>query len=69
VATGTGKTVVAFQLCWRLWSTMWNLSGEYRKPRILNNLEGWLGEVANDVLDRFSVAPLDEGCKTERIGS
>jgi type I restriction enzyme, R subunit len=35
LATGTGKTVVAFQLCWRLWSTMWNLSGEYRKPRIL----------------------------------
>lgn len=35
LATGTGKTVVAFQICWRLWSTGWNLTGEYRKPRIL----------------------------------
>ena len=24
LATGTGKTVVAFQICWRLWSTGWN---------------------------------------------
>lgn len=35
LATGTGKTVVAFQICWRLWSTGWNRGGEYRKPRIL----------------------------------
>jgi type I restriction enzyme R subunit len=35
LATGTGKTVVAFQICWRLWSTDWNRTGEYRKPRIL----------------------------------
>jgi len=35
LATGTGKTVVAFQICWRLWSTGWNRTGDYRKPRIL----------------------------------
>lgn len=35
LATGTGKTVVAFQICWRLWSSGWNLTGEFRKPRIL----------------------------------
>jgi type I restriction enzyme, R subunit len=35
LATGTGKTVIAFQICWRLWSTGWNRTGEYRKPRIL----------------------------------
>jgi type I restriction enzyme R subunit len=35
LATGTGKTVVAFQICWRLWSSGWNRSGEYRKPRVL----------------------------------
>lgn len=35
MATGTGKTVVAFQICWKLWSSRWNRSGEYRKPRIL----------------------------------
>jgi type I restriction enzyme R subunit len=35
MATGTGKTAVAFQLCWKLWSARWNRTGEYRKPRIL----------------------------------
>lgn len=35
LATGTGKTLVAFQICWRLWSAGWNLKGEFRKPRIL----------------------------------
>jgi type I restriction enzyme R subunit len=35
LATGTGKTVVAFQICWRLWSSGWNRTGEFRKPRIL----------------------------------
>jgi hypothetical protein len=32
-------------------------------------LEAWLGDVASDMLDRFGVAPLDEDCETERIGS
>jgi type I restriction enzyme R subunit len=36
LATGTGKTVVAFQICWKLWSTRWNRTGEpQRRPRIL----------------------------------
>ncbi len=35
MATGTGKTVVAFQTCWKLWSSRWNRTGEYRRPRIL----------------------------------
>jgi type I restriction enzyme, R subunit len=35
LATGTGKTVVAFQVCWKLWSAGWNARGEPRKPRIL----------------------------------
>jgi type I restriction enzyme R subunit len=35
LATGTGKTSVAFQICWKLWTTRWNRSGEHRKPRIL----------------------------------
>ncbi|MDP2856638.1 MAG: type I restriction-modification enzyme R subunit C-terminal domain-containing protein [Bacillota bacterium] len=35
LATGTGKTLVAFQICWKLWSTRWNTRGEYRRPRIL----------------------------------
>lgn len=35
MATGTGKTVVAFQICWKLWSAGWNATGTPRKPRIL----------------------------------
>ncbi len=35
MATGTGKTVVAFQICWKLWTARWNMRGEYRRPRIL----------------------------------
>jgi type I restriction enzyme, R subunit len=35
MATGTGKTVVAFQICWKLWTSRWNRTGEHRKPRIL----------------------------------
>lgn len=35
MATGTGKTFVAFQICWKLWSSGWNAKGEYRNPKIL----------------------------------
>jgi len=36
MATGTGKTVVAFHICWKLWSSRWNRKNEpQRKPRIL----------------------------------
>ena len=35
MATGTGKTLVAFQICWMLWGTRWNRTGEHRRPRIL----------------------------------
>lgn len=35
MATGTGKTMVAFQICWKLWSARWNRTGEHRRPRIL----------------------------------
>jgi type I restriction enzyme R subunit len=35
-ATGTGKTFVAFQISWKLWSSKWNAKGDpNRKPRIL----------------------------------
>jgi len=36
LATGTGKTIVAFQICYKLWSTKWNRTGDpTRRPRIL----------------------------------
>lgn len=36
LATGTGKTSIAFQIAWKLFHARWNLSGEpTRRPRIL----------------------------------
>ena len=35
MATGTGKTSVAFQICWKLWSSGWNRDGRFGKLRIL----------------------------------
>ncbi len=35
LATGTGKTCVAFQICWKLWNSRWNRTGEHRRPKIL----------------------------------
>jgi type I restriction enzyme R subunit len=35
LATGTGKTVIAFQAAWKLWQSRWNMSGVDRVPRIL----------------------------------
>jgi type I restriction enzyme R subunit len=35
MATGTGKTAVAFQICWKLWNARWNRGAEYRRARIL----------------------------------
>lgn len=39
LATGTGKTCVAFQICWKRWNSRWNSrwnrTGEHRRPKIL----------------------------------
>ena len=35
LCTGAGKTVVAFQVCWRLWGSGWNKRGDFKKPKIL----------------------------------
>jgi len=35
MATGTGKTFVAFQIVWKLWSSRWNRTGKYRRSKIL----------------------------------
>lgn len=36
MATGTGKTIVAFQICWKLWNSKWNLKkAPNRRPKIL----------------------------------
>lgn len=35
LATGTGKTTVAFQIIHKLWSNRWNKKGEHRRPKVL----------------------------------
>ena len=35
MATGTGKTVVAFQICWKLWSAAGTARASTARPRIL----------------------------------
>jgi type I restriction enzyme R subunit len=36
LATGTGKTFIAFQICYKLWNTKWNRTGDpVRRPRML----------------------------------
>lgn len=58
LATGTGKTYIAFQIAWKLFQTRWNLKRDgTRKPRILfladrNNL-------ANQAFNDFSQFPED----------
>ncbi len=35
LCTGAGKTAVAFQIAWKLWSARWSAKGSNRKPKIL----------------------------------
>jgi type I restriction enzyme R subunit len=35
LATGTGKTFIAFQIIWKIWNQRWNRTGEYRRPKVL----------------------------------
>ena len=35
LATGTGKTYIAFQIIWKLWNGRWNRAGDHRKPKVL----------------------------------
>jgi type I restriction enzyme R subunit len=35
LATGTGKTTIAFQIIYKLWNNRWNTKLEYRRPKIL----------------------------------
>lgn len=35
LATGTGKTFIAFQIIWKIWNQRWNRAGEHRRPKVL----------------------------------
>ena len=58
LATGTGKTFIAFQLAWKLFQSRWNLSGEpNRRPRILFLADRNI--LANQAYNSFSAFPDD----------
>ena len=58
LATGTGKTFIAFQIAWKLFHARWNLSGEpTRRPRILVLADRNI--LANQAYNAFSAFPED----------
>ncbi len=58
MATGTGKTFVAFQLTWKLFQSRWNLSHQpARRPRILFLADRNI--LANQAYNAFSAFPDD----------
>lgn len=58
MATGTGKTLVAFQLTWKLFQSRWNLSRQpTRLPRILFLADRNI--LANQAYNAFSAFPDD----------
>ena len=58
LATGTGKTFIAFQIAWKLFHARWNLSGEpTRRPRILFLADRNI--LANQAYNAFSAFPED----------
>jgi type I restriction enzyme R subunit len=58
LATGTGKTFIAFQIAWKLFHARWNLSGQpTRRPRILFLADRNI--LANQAYNAFSAFPED----------
>lgn len=58
LATGTGKTSIAFQIAWKLFHARWNLSGEpTRRPRILFLADRNI--LADQAYNSFSAFPAD----------
>ncbi|MBC8010520.1 MAG: DEAD/DEAH box helicase family protein [Burkholderiales bacterium] len=58
LATGTGKTFIAFQIAWKLFHARWNLSREpTRQPRILFLADRNI--LANQAYNAFSAFPED----------
>ena len=58
LATGTGKTFIAFQIAWKLFHTRWNLQRDgKRRPRILFLADRNI--LANQAFNSFSAFPED----------
>lgn len=61
MATGTGKTYTAFQICWKLTQTKWNTKGIDRAPRILFIADRNI--LANQAINDFEQFPEDALCR------
>ncbi|MBR6198300.1 MAG: DEAD/DEAH box helicase family protein [Bacteroidaceae bacterium] len=61
MATGTGKTYTAFQICWKLTQTKWNTKGVERAPRILFISDRNI--LANQAINDFDQFPEDAMCR------
>ena len=79
LATGTGKTFIAFQIAWKLFQTRWNLHRDgSRRPRILfladrnilaNQAFNSFSAFAEDALVRISPKEIKKGGKVPTNGS
>ena len=62
LATGTGKTGIAFQIAWKLFQSRWNLTREpVRRPRILFLADRNI--LADQAYNAFSAFPPDALCR------
>ena len=61
MATGTGKTYTAFQICWKLTQTKWTTKGVERAPRILFISDRNI--LANQAINDFDQFPEDAMCR------
>src|SRR5579859_7246242 len=79
LATGTGKTFIAFQIAWKLFHSRWNLGGEpTRRPRILfladrnilaNQAYNAFSAFAEDALVRIEPEDIRKKGKVPKNGS
>ena len=61
MATGTGKTYTAFQICWKLTQCKWNTKGTEKAPRILFIADRNI--LANQASNDFEQFPEDARCR------
>lgn len=76
MATGTGKTYTAFQICWKLYQTNWNRRGTDQKPRILfisdrnilaNQAKNDFEQFPEDAMERITPDLLHDNKHQDRV--
>ena len=76
MATGTGKTYTAFQICWKLMQTKWNTHGTDQQPRILfiadrnilaNQARNDFDQFPEDAIERITAERLNKQNGTDAL--